>query len=620
MTPRKSQRSRKPITIWEEAKAPPVASDPKLTAKTSRTRSETALKPVPIGRLPKSTKFDHGRLPELPIYRPPLDLRYKPSKSIATGLTELQTFQQLFSQAVVDIIVDATNSYAENARETAQIFHNSRHWDPVDSTDIWRYIGCLLYMGLHIERKHEEYWSKTHSLQSSMSLKRFEQIHRYFTLRDRSIHPPQATDSFFWPVEPISSIIRQNCKTNWCPSTHLAIDEAMIPYQGRSLHKVKLKNKPVSEGYKVWVLADNGYVWDWLWHSHQEGPKSIPKRGLIVKQTVPNGPKEVRLAPTFALVVRLAQRLRQIHSERVFCIFLDNLFLNINVAHALLALNVLCTGTTRKNAYGMPQWLIDLKEHNRGLVWNSILAESVGYTLCFLWQDNNAVLGITTAFPLKNETIQKLRKRPSPTSTNAHIVRPVFGDLFAKALEIPRVIDQYNCHMNGVDRSNQLRKNLTVHRPYERRNWRPLGYYMLDTCLVNSYLIWKGDSVDSGQRAHRRFRETVCEALQNTPYLRSNQTTKKRCYSNSLPALNQQALLHNWVQLQTRSYCVWCQNHAEKWTPKRARPVLTELANGEQSAQRKRTSRSQYGCNSCNVCLCRKGSCWNEFHSQNSNK
>jgi hypothetical protein len=62
-----------------------------------------------------------------------------------------------------------------------------------------------------------------------------------------------------------------------------------------------------------------------------------------------------------------------------------------------------------------------------------MLAEVVDSTLCFLWQDNNAVLGITTAHCLKNDTIERLRKRPSPTLVNALIVRPVFGDEPRKA-------------------------------------------------------------------------------------------------------------------------------------------------------------------------------------------
>ena len=85
-----------------------------------------------------------------------------------------------------------------------------------------------------------------------------------------------------------------------------------------------------------------------------------------------------------------------------------------------------------------------MKEHNKGLVWNSMLAGEVDRTLVFLWQDNNAVLGCTTAHCLKDDTILRLRKRPSPISTNARIVRPVFGDLPFKWLYIPRAIDDYN--------------------------------------------------------------------------------------------------------------------------------------------------------------------------------
>jgi hypothetical protein len=76
----------------------------------------------------------------------------------------------------------------------------------------------------------------------------------------------------------------------------------------------------------------------------------------------------VHLAPTFALVIRLAQYLHQVYSTRVFYFFLNNLFLNLNVSQALLVLRICCTGTTRKNAYRIPEWLIKLKEYNKGLI------------------------------------------------------------------------------------------------------------------------------------------------------------------------------------------------------------------------------------------------------------
>jgi hypothetical protein len=50
----------------------------KINRENARTKPKTALKPVPVGPLPDSTKFDHGHLPDLPDYHPPLNLRYKP--------------------------------------------------------------------------------------------------------------------------------------------------------------------------------------------------------------------------------------------------------------------------------------------------------------------------------------------------------------------------------------------------------------------------------------------------------------------------------------------------------------------------------------------------------------
>ena len=119
-------------------------------------------------------------------------------------------------------------------------------------------------MGYHRLSKHEEHWSESGYLGEFLSLIRYEQIHRYFTFRDRTTAPRKDDETFAWQVESIGSIIKQNCKENWLSSSHLAIDEVMIAYRGRSSHKVKFSNKPIKEGYKVWVLDDVGYVYDWL--------------------------------------------------------------------------------------------------------------------------------------------------------------------------------------------------------------------------------------------------------------------------------------------------------------------------------------------------------------------
>jgi hypothetical protein len=97
MSLRKSERKRKAVTIWEEKEALSAANDPKISRKAARTEQETALKAIATGPLPEATKIDSTAPPELPEYLPPLELHYKPSESTAIGLSELHTFQQLFT-------------------------------------------------------------------------------------------------------------------------------------------------------------------------------------------------------------------------------------------------------------------------------------------------------------------------------------------------------------------------------------------------------------------------------------------------------------------------------------------------------------------------------------------
>jgi Transposase IS4 len=129
----------------------------------------------------------------------------------------------------------------------------------------------------------------------------------------------------------------------------------MVAFKGRSKHTVKLKNKPIDTGYKLWCIGDHGYIWSWLFHSRIDGVKGLEggrKTSWLRLRSADNKHTEsVLLAPTFALVLRLAE---QLPKQLKFCIYLDNLFLNLPVAQCLLSMGIYCMGTIRKKAVGVP--------------------------------------------------------------------------------------------------------------------------------------------------------------------------------------------------------------------------------------------------------------------------
>ena len=61
------------------------------------------------------------------------------------------------------------------------------------------------------------------------------------------------------------------------------------------------------------------------------------------------------------------------------------------------------------------------------------------------------------------EIIERERKRPRKTASNAAITRKLFEDQSTKTLSISLFIDYYNHYMRGVDQANQFRAAFTTH-------------------------------------------------------------------------------------------------------------------------------------------------------------
>ena len=210
----------------------------------------------------------------------------------------------------------AINSYGERRNYTERqrnkpdtIYY--RKWRPTTVPELYRYLGILLFLGLRREPEYQKLWDlKGYNLGRYLSLNCYEQINWYFTLRDSVITLLRPGDEWYAILEPVTTHLRTTCKKLWYLGTHVAIDEAIIAYRGRTHHTIKIKNKPISEGYKVWVLAEAGYVWTWLWHSKIKGPEKLPREDKrLFYLPIPHLP--VQLAPTFALVLRLTKEVQE---------------------------------------------------------------------------------------------------------------------------------------------------------------------------------------------------------------------------------------------------------------------------------------------------------------------
>jgi len=97
----------------------------------------------------------------------------------------------------------------------------------------------------------------------------FEQIKRYFHVSEPV--PDGLTLHWYMKLSPLFEYLRAKFKAYCVPSSNVAVDEMMEAFTSRSAHTVKMSNKPISEGYKTWAIADHGYVWHFFFHSGIDG-------------------------------------------------------------------------------------------------------------------------------------------------------------------------------------------------------------------------------------------------------------------------------------------------------------------------------------------------------------
>jgi hypothetical protein len=354
-----------------------------------------------------------------------------------------------------------------------------------------------------------------------------------------------------------------------------------------------MPNKPITQGYKLFGIADHGYLYNFLWSSREKGLQDIVLQPNLTK--------------TGCLVKNLALTLPRPY----LTIYMDNYFTSVPLFSELRACKFGAVGTTRPHK-DFPPELKALKERfAKKLEWNTLLARVVDNTLCLAWQDNNIVLALSNIHTVHKaeDWCEKLRKRPAKSSTNGLIVRQIFGDESTKTLQIPAIINDYNKYMGGVDIANQFREAYETHR-ITQRNWWPLFYWLIDVACVNAYRLYQLNQVQLGGKplSHLDFRLQLTSKLLDysmqvkLQYLRVN-LGGKRLFGSEFQHI------HYWIKHPVQATCVWCLYKL------RHQRILSKGAISKVT----RAKRSRGGCVFCNVALCQEGECWSQYHSNNAN-
>jgi hypothetical protein len=605
----------KPTTKSTESAKPSALADPieELCSGVEALdlKAQKKAKAAEIARLSKlglKRVMEEAKLPKDVHFDPfdPGDIR-EPKLNIPSNIDvsdPLELLDLFIPPKIYAIIAKNTNLYATaNNASTIRTPTNSRYWWPTDKDEIRVLFGVLIYMGVHKEPNYTIYWETSkahgpnHTVSKHMSLNRYENLRRYLHISppepDIEFQEPLDSEGEHWwaKLEPMLSTFRTACQTYLTPGTAVAIDEIMVRFYGRSSDTCKMPNKPIKQGYKIFALAENGYVWHFQLSSKQHGIGELQKVD--------------ELTPTGSIVLQMARLLPKFPNSH-YVLYLDNYFTSIPLFSMLRKENIGAAGTTRPSGTDFPALLIVLRKNwATKLDWGTTVADIVNNVLCIGWQDNNFVLGLSTVHTVHEISSFVISERncPSKTSTNASTSRKVFGDLPFMDLEILTWVDDYNHHMNSVDLANQHRQPYDTQR-IAYRTWIPLFHWILDQAIINAYKLasiaktWPKDS----HSIHLEFRRAL--------YARLLDYSKLRLWKDPSP--------HNWTVRPKRQSCAMC--CAREKLRKKLVAMQEEAGivvyNDTDRKGPVRPEKSWSGCDYCDVPLCKTSSCFKDWHSQ----
>ena len=483
---------------------------------------------------------------------------------------------QFFPESLIQRLVNHSNAYTQECRRRfphLDVWKRKNDCAPFTISSIFHFFAIIYYTGVVKLPCKDDYWSidpmmPVHDLcnELGMSRNRFRFLWRFFhcnhpieddfeidnndaddlelleggetivmeqTLErvqvdqdddDEEIHhdEPKTKQVSVWfeKLEPFIKHFRDVSEALiFTLGTNLSLDEMMVRFSGRSVETHRIKNKPIGEGFKFFVLSTSeGYVVNFT----PDGRRAAKTNQLEYNEDKTLGKIETMTLHVISVIDRLKnsqkERLKNRYNKRStrsneidpymaenpqkqFILAMDNYFTLPKVIAKLRDKNIGVVGTARFRR----NWpckelrninLDDVKFND--FFWT---VDEHG-TLVARWMDNGMVFVVSTVHK-PGKIVKRLRKKPRITPNNKKHVQKIWGDKGAVPIFIPRLIDNYNFWMNGVDLTDQ---RVSYYHPNLRcyRTWMPMKLQVLSMIRNNSYHVHKDGKKESALK-HKKF-------------------------------------------------------------------------------------------------------------------
>lgn len=375
---------------------------------------------------------------------------------LPAAVSRLSLLQLFLTPALTDTWAHLTNAAGGAA------------WPPTDTHELLAFIGVHIYMGIDSLPKRRMYWqadTRHATVAEVLSRDRFESLTRYLR-----VSPPEAAAA---PRNPFSFVrafidsLNHSFPRHWNPGRHLALDESMVSFRGRSDIKQFVPGKPHPHGYKIWVLANENYMLQLQLY-----------QGKAVA-----GPS----------IHDMVLQLTQLYRNTNHVLYCDTLFTSPTLLASLFNVGIRVCGSVKRNRIGMPSFAelppARLAAIPRGA---HLQMQRDDVTLC-AWRDKKLILLLYNHIdPKQLTTMQR------------------WGDDGAiYQLGCPQAIRDYFHHARAVDVINQLHYSYLPGRK-SRKCWTRLVWWLLDICILNAFRLWQ---VQHPDESHLAFRMQLAHEL-----------------------------------------------------------------------------------------------------------